>query len=43
LPKDAQPEIRNLAELIFVEFEKWMPEVAAIYSKKRMGKNLLAP
>ncbi len=43
LPKDAQPEIRNLGELLFVEFTKWMPEVAAFYSKKRMGKNLLAP
>ncbi|WP_324282157.1 FAD-dependent thymidylate synthase [Cyanobacterium aponinum UTEX 3221] len=43
LPKDAQPEIRNLAELIFEHFQKWMPEVANVYAKKRMGKNLLAP
>jgi len=43
LPKDAQPEIRNLAELIFKHFQNWMPEVAAVYEKKRMGKNLLAP
>ena len=43
LPKDAQSEIRDLAELIFEEFKLWMPEVAAIYEKKRKGKNLLAP
>jgi thymidylate synthase (FAD) len=43
LPKDAQSEIRNLASLIFNYFQEWMPEVAEIYSKKRLGKNLLAP
>jgi thymidylate synthase (FAD) len=43
LPKDAQAEIRNLASLIFQNFREWMPEVAEIYAKKRLGKNLLAP
>jgi thymidylate synthase (FAD) len=43
LPKDAQPEIRNLASLIFKHFNNWMPQVAEFYSKKRFGKNLLAP
>jgi len=43
LPKDAQSEIRNLASLIFQHFEIWMPEVAEVYRKKRLGKNLLAP
>jgi thymidylate synthase (FAD) len=43
LPKDAQPEIRNLAYLIFTHFSNWMPEVAEFYAKKRFGKNLLAP
>lgn len=43
LPKDAQSEIRNLASLIFKHFQMWMPEVAEIYAKKRLGKNLLAP
>ena len=43
LPKDAQPEIRNLAQLIFQEFEKWMPECAQYYRQKRYEKNKLAP
>ncbi|BAQ60453.1 thymidylate synthase thyX [Geminocystis sp. NIES-3708] len=43
LPKDAQPEIRNLGVLLLNHFEEWMPEVAAFYVKKRLGKNLLAP
>jgi thymidylate synthase (FAD) len=43
LPKDAQPEIRNLGILLLNRFEEWMPEVAAFYVKKRLGKNLLAP
>ncbi len=43
LPKDAQSEIRDLAMLIFAHFQQWMPEVADIYEKKRLGKNLLAP
>ncbi len=43
LPKDAQSEIRNLASLIFQHFQQWMPEIAEVYTKKRLGKNLLAP
>nr|OEJ78230.1 thymidylate synthase (FAD) [Cyanobacterium sp. IPPAS B-1200] len=43
LPKDAQSEIRDLATLLLYHFEQWMPEVAEIYKKKRLGKNLLAP
>ena len=43
LPKDAQSEIRNLSSLIFQHFCEWMPEVAEVYTKKRLGKNLLAP
>ncbi|WP_308255316.1 FAD-dependent thymidylate synthase [Geminocystis sp. GBBB08] len=43
LPKDAQPEIRNLSILLLNCFQEWMPEVATFYIKKRLGKNLLAP
>lgn len=43
MPKDAQPEIRILAFLMFEHFEKWMPEVADWYKKNRLGKNKLSP
>lgn len=41
--KDAQLEIRDLAYRLFGHFKEWMPEVAEVYEKKRLGKNLLAP
>lgn len=43
LPKDAQNEIRVLANIFLDEFKKWMPEVAEWYIKNRAGKNKLAP
>lgn len=43
LPKDAQLEIRSMAELLFYQFKSYMPELAAWYEKKRHGKSLLAP
>lgn len=43
LPKDAQPEIRLMALMLFEKFKIWMPEVAEFYEKKRLGKNKLAP
>lgn len=42
-PKDAQPEIRHMAYLIFGIFIEWMPEVARWYGGSRLGKNKLAP
>lgn len=43
LPADAQPEIRTLAQMIFEQFECWMPEVAEWYKKNRYAKNKLSP
>ena len=43
LPKDAQIEIRTLANIFLDEFKIWMPEVADWYINKRAGKNKLAP
>lgn len=43
LPKDAQPEIRTLAEMLFEIYKVWMPEVATWYEKNRYGRNKLAP
>ena len=43
LPKDAQLEIRILAESIFEHFKEWMPEVGVFYEKTRYGKNRLSP
>lgn len=43
LPKDAQPEIRTMAQMLFEKFEQWMPEVAEHYRKTRFGKNKLSP
>lgn len=43
LPKDAQPEIRTLAFLIFEYYKQWMPEIAEWYEKNRLGKNKLSP
>lgn len=43
LPKDAQPEIRTLAQMLFEKFTEWMPEVAQWYGKNRYGKNKLSP
>ena len=43
LPKDAQLEIRTLAQMLFEKFKEWMPEVAEFYEKSRYEKNKLAP
>jgi thymidylate synthase (FAD) len=43
IPKDAQLEIRTMAESVFNHFKTWMPEVAEFYEKNRLGKNKLAP
>lgn len=43
LPKDSQIEIRTMAQMMFEEFEQWMPEVADYYKQKRYGKNKLSP
>lgn len=43
IPKDAQLEIRTMAEMLFEKFKEWMPEVAGWYEKNRFGKNKLAP
>lgn len=40
---DAQQEIRWLCELLMLEFEDWMPEVAAWYKSNRYTKARLAP
>jgi len=41
--KDCQIETQWFAELLFKQFEKWMPEVAAWYEKNRAKKARLAP
>jgi len=41
--KDAQPEIQAMCELLFVEFELWVPAIAAWYKKERWAKAKLAP
>jgi thymidylate synthase (FAD) len=41
--KNAQIEIQWFSELLFNEFEKWMPELADYYRQKRYGRSLLAP
>lgn len=43
IPKDAQLEIRTMAEMLFEKFKEWMPEVAVWYEKHRFGKNKLSP
>jgi thymidylate synthase (FAD) len=43
LPKDAQLEIRTLAQMLFEQFKQWMPSVAEFYEKNRYGKNKLSP
>lgn len=40
---NAQYEIRCLCDLLMVEFEKWMPQVASWYNEKRWQKARLAP
>lgn len=40
---DAQEEIRQLCELLMVEFRDWMPELAEWYEEKRYGRARLAP
>jgi len=39
--KDAQIEIQTLCEYIFIEFTKWMPELAEYYRNKYWGKSSL--
>jgi thymidylate synthase (FAD) len=43
LPKDAQLEIRTLAQMLFEQFKQWMPSVAEFYEKNRYEKNKLSP
>jgi thymidylate synthase (FAD) len=43
LPKDAQTEIRDFAEKLFLIYETQMPEVAEWYRKNRYGRNKLSP
>lgn len=43
LPKNAQSEVRVLAQQVFNEFALVMPEVAQWYVENRYGKNKLAP
>jgi thymidylate synthase (FAD) len=40
---DAQPEIRQLCDLLWPEFKSWVPAIADWYGKKRLGKARLAP
>lgn len=40
---DAQFEIRQLCELMFVEFKHWMPEIANWYETTRLHKARLSP
>jgi thymidylate synthase (FAD) len=41
--KNAQLEIQQFSELLFLRFSEWMPEIAAWYESKRLSKNRLAP
>ncbi len=41
--KDAQLEIQQFAELLFAQFEAWMPAVAAWYAQTRAKKAKLSP
>lgn len=40
---DVQMETRVMTELMFTQFQQWMPEVAAWYEKTRWRKGPLAP
>jgi thymidylate synthase (FAD) len=40
---DAQPEIRQMCELMWPHFEAWVPQIAAWYHKNRWQKAKLAP
>ena len=40
---DAQLEIRQLSDMLFSHFQGWMPQIAAYYEDKRLGKARLAP
>lgn len=40
---DAQLEIQQLSHKLFNIVEEWVPEIAAEYEKKRLGKNKLSP
>lgn len=40
---DAQGEITILADMIWKHLELWVPEIAAYYAEKRLGKARLAP
>lgn len=43
LPKDAQLEIRTMAQMLFEKFSLWMPSIAEYYQKHRYEKSKLAP
>lgn len=40
---DAQPECQAAVDLLFKEFQLWMPEIAGWYEKNRLKKARLAP
>lgn len=40
---DAQDEIVTLSHMIWKEVKAWVPEIAAYYEEKRLGKARLAP
>lgn len=42
-PRDAQLEIQQLCNLMWIHFESWVPAVANWYEVNRKGKNKLAP
>jgi thymidylate synthase (FAD) len=41
--KDAQLEIQQLSELIWIEVKNWVPQIADWYEYNRLGKGQLAP
>lgn len=41
--KDAQIEIQNLSDMMFIHFKKWAPAIASFYEENRLGKARLAP
>ena len=41
--KDAQLECQWFSDLLFIQFEKWVPEIATWYKENRYGKARLSP
>lgn len=40
---NAQVEIQTLAQMVFLHFQEWVPEIAGWYEKSRLGRAKLAP